>query len=64
MTTHFQIEQIGPVSGSVCGEREALDIVMVDAIIQSEENSEACLRKNGVRRLEFNVILRDRDFSG
>ena len=50
---------LDPVSGSIFGEGEVRVLLTIDAIIQLEENSEACLRKNRVRRLKFNVIVRD-----
>src|SRR6266403_971994 len=49
----------GPVLSSVLSQREALDAVTVNPIVQSEENTKTCLRKNRMRSLEANVIARD-----
>src|SRR5216684_6543115 len=49
----------GPVLSSVLGQREVLDAVTVNTIVQSEENTKACLCKNRMRSLKSNVIPRD-----
>jgi len=50
---------LDPVSGGIYREGEVLDLVSVDAIVQAEENPKACLRKNCVRGLGLDVIVRD-----
>src|ERR1700755_2092375 len=48
-----------PVLSHVSSQREALDVVAVNAIIESEEGAKTCLCKNRMRSLESNVITRD-----
>ena len=49
----------GPVLSSVSSQRELVDIVTVNAIVQSEEDAKTCLCKDRMRGLESNVIVRD-----
>ena len=49
----------GPILSSVSSQREVLDIVTVNTIVQSEEDAKACLYENRMRCLESNVISRD-----
>ena len=49
----------GPVLSSISSQWEVLDVVTVNAIVQSEKDTKACLCKDRMRSLELNVILRD-----
>src|SRR5713101_3979149 len=49
----------GPVLSSVLSQRKVFDVVLVNVIVQSEENTNACLCNNRMRGFEFNVIARD-----
>src|SRR5229473_533516 len=49
----------GPVLSRVSDQREGIDVVTVNALVQSEENPEACFCKNRMRCLKLNVIARD-----
>src|ERR1700679_826738 len=48
-----------PVLSSVWSQRKVFDVVSVNVIVQSEKNTDACLCKNRMCGLEFNVIGRD-----
>ena len=48
-----------PILSSVSSQREVLDVVTVNMIVQSKEHTKACLCKNRMRGLESNVITRD-----
>jgi hypothetical protein len=46
----------GQVLSSVSSQRESLDVVTVNAIVELEENAKACLCKDRMRRLKMDVI--------
>ena len=48
-----------PVLSRVESQREALDAFTVNVIVQSEEDTKACLCKNRMRSFESNVKSRD-----
>src|SRR5216683_5806641 len=50
---------LDPVLGGVFSQREVLDVVTINAIVQFEEDSKTCLSENSMSSLEWNVIPRD-----
>ncbi len=50
---------VDPVFGSILGKRDVRSIVRVGSIVQTEQDAQAGLSEDGVRRLEVNAIPRD-----
>jgi hypothetical protein len=50
---------VDPVTGGVFEKGNVIEIIFVDAIVQSEKNTQAGLREDCVCRLEEDVIAGD-----
>ncbi len=50
---------VDPVFGSILGKRDVRSIVRVGSIVQTEQDAQAGLSEDGVRRLEVNAMPRD-----
>jgi len=54
---------VDPVSGRIWGEREVFHGISVDFVIKLEEDTEAGMCNDGMRRFEEDVIIRKTLFS-
>ena len=50
---------VDPVSGGVFDKGGVIDVILVNAIVQTEKNAQAGLRKDCVCRLESDMIVGD-----